>query len=89
MYALNLAADSRILSVCTVLSIGSYDGMPIVNTLPDDDVTDYKYIDGKYVYDPLPKPEESEAQPTLEERVEQTEADIEYIAMMTGIDMEV
>lgn len=67
MYALNLAADSRILSVCTVLSIGSYDGMPIVNTLPDGDVTDYKYIDGEYIYDPLPKPVEPDPVPTTDE----------------------
>ena len=89
MYALNLNTDKRILSACIVLSIGNYDGMPIVNTLPDGDISDYRYVDGEYIYDPLPEPEEPEPYPTLEERVEQTEADIEYIAMMTGVDMEV
>ena len=67
MYALNLDTDNRILSACTVLSIGTYDGMPIVNTLPDGDITDYKYIDGKYVYDPLPDPVEPDPEPTTDE----------------------
>lgn len=31
----------------------------IVDTLPDGDITDYLYIDGEYVYDPLPIPEPS------------------------------
>lgn len=67
MYALNLAKDGRILSVCNVLSIGNYDGMPIVNTLPDGNVADYKYVDGEYVYDPLPADPEPEAEPTADE----------------------
>lgn len=60
-YALNLDEDGRILSA----TYESYAvaGMPIVNTLPDGDITDYKYIDGSYVYDPLPKPA---AEPTAE-----------------------
>ena len=60
MYALNLGEENRILSACKVLGINDYKGMPIVNTLPDGDIYDYKYIDGKYVYDPLPKAEECE-----------------------------
>lgn len=67
MYALNLDTDNRILSACVVLSIGNYAGMPIVNTLPDGDITDYKYIDGEYVYDPLPKPVEPNPEPSTDE----------------------
>ena len=67
MYSLNLDTDNRILSACIVLSTGNYDGMPIVNTLPDGDVTDYKWIDDKYVYDPLPKPVEPDPEPTTDE----------------------
>ena len=66
-YALNLAADGRILSACNVLSIGKYDGMPIASNLPDGDVTDYRYIDGKYVHDPLPDDPEPEPVATTEE----------------------
>lgn len=43
---------------------GEYNGMPVVETFPDD-FPDYLYVDGKYVYDPLPEPEPIE--PTGEE----------------------
>lgn len=54
-YALNLDADGRILSA----TYESYavPGMPIVDTLPDNDIADYKYINSEYVYDPLPEPQ--------------------------------
>ena len=57
MYALNLGEGGRILSACVALSIGNYDGMPQVGSLPEGDISDYKYLGGEYVYDPLPKPE--------------------------------
>lgn len=59
MYSLNLAEDGRILSACVCFEGRVYEN--ITNTLPGGDVTDYKYIDGSYVYDPLPEP-----QPELE-----------------------
>lgn len=60
-YALNLDEDGRILSA----TYESYAvaGMPIVDTLPDGDITDYKYIDGSYVHNPLPKPEPPKPDP--------------------------
>lgn len=64
-YALNLDADGRILSA--TYEAYAVAGMPIVEALPDGDITDYKYIDGSYVYDPLPKPEPQPAEPTAEE----------------------
>lgn len=67
MYALNLDTDNRILSACTVLPIGTYDGMPIVDTLPEGDIIDYKYINNEYVYDPLPEPEPTPTEPTADE----------------------
>lgn len=66
-YALSLDSDKRILSAWTVLSIGKYDGMPKVDTLPDGDITDYKYVDGQYVYEPLPEPEPTPTEPTADE----------------------
>lgn len=65
MYVLNLSEDSRILSAWVIIDGQSYDNMPIVDTLPDGDVSDYKYIGGEYIYDPLPKPEPPE--PTTDE----------------------
>ena len=71
MYVLNLAEDNRILSVGVVIEGQNYDGQVIVNELPDDSdgkwVSDYIYIDGEYIYNPLPRPEESEPEPTADE----------------------
>ena len=54
MYALNLNENNRILSV-------TYDqyapqSQPRVEELPEGDVSDYLYVDGEYVYDPIPVP---------------------------------
>lgn len=55
MYALNLDTDGRILSACVCLEGFEYTN--IVETLPEGDISNYKYINGEYVYDPLPEPE--------------------------------
>jgi hypothetical protein len=56
MIALNLSNDNRILSAWRVLPNGNYEGMTIVDTLPDGNLPDYRYVDGEFVHDPLPKP---------------------------------
>lgn len=63
-YALNLDADGRILSA----TYESYAvaGMPIVNTLPDNDIIDYKYINGEFIYEPLPEPIQPQ-EPTIDD----------------------
>ena len=63
-YALNLDADGRILSV--TYELYAVTGMPIVNTLPDNDITDYKYINGEFIYEPLPEPIQSQ-EPTIDD----------------------
>lgn len=55
MYALNLSDDKRILSVCIAL-LTTPDTLPRVDLLPDGEVTDYRYENGEYIYDPLPDP---------------------------------
>lgn len=50
----------------------------IVDTLPDGDVTDYKYINGEYVHDPKPKPDPPEPEPTAEEDTLSMIVDHEY-----------
>lgn len=65
MIALNLSTDNRILSACKVLPNGNYDGMPIVDTLPEGNLPDYLYINGEYIYDPLPKEPEPAPAPTV------------------------
>lgn len=72
-YALNLSEDKRILSASVG---GNYDGMPIVDTLPEGNLPDYLYVNGAYVYDPLPKPEQPEPAPSLESRVATVESDV-------------
>lgn len=77
-FALNIADDGRILSA-TFEQYAAPDAI-IVDVLPEGDITDYRYVDGAYVYDPLPEPEPVEPEPTQLDRVE---AQATYTAMMT------
>ena len=54
-YVLYLHNDHRIHSACVALSGRDYGDAPIVDTLPEGDITDYRYVRKKFVYDPLPK----------------------------------
>lgn len=67
MYVLNLDSDNKILSAWVKLDGQTYGGMSVVDTLPNGDVSDYKYIDGEYAYDPLPEPEPEPPEPTTDE----------------------
>ena len=78
MYALNLAEDKRILSAWVVLPDGNYDGMPLVDVLPDGDITDYLYVNEQYVYDPMPEPEPPEPEPAPSEDSVWDELDAAY-----------
>ena len=65
MYALNLdPEDNRVLSATKDKS--GAEGQPRVDHLPDDDISDYRFIDGEFVYDPLPKPPEPEPEPAMQ-----------------------
>lgn len=79
MYALNLNTDNRILSACVVLP-STPDTMPRVDSLPDGDINDYLFVNGEYLFDPVPKPEPPEPEPTDYDRLE---AQVTYTAMMT------
>lgn len=61
-YALNLAEDKRILSA-TYPKYAPADAV-IVDALPEGDISDYLYVDGQYVFDPLPEPEPPAPAPT-------------------------
>lgn len=81
MYALNLSEDSRILSACVVLPSGGddknspvyeiidgkYNGMVVVEMIPDGNIVDYLYIDGEYIYEPLPQEPAIKLEPTTDE----------------------
>lgn len=60
-YALNLATDNRILSVCECIEGMEYN--IVVESFPDGDVSDYRYKNGEFIYDPLPKPEPPKPDP--------------------------
>ena len=73
-YGLVLDEDNRIMDAPVQRYAPEDAG--IVDTLPDGDITDYLYVNSKYVYDPLPRPEpEPDDTPTLENRVETLETD--------------
>lgn len=81
--ALCLHEDNRIHSAWKVLPNGKYDGMPIVDTLPTEGksgkegfITNYFYIDKKFVYDPKPEQDKPEPAPSLETRVVTVESDV-------------
>ena len=65
IYALNVDENNRILSV----TFDQYapQSQPRVETLPEGDVSDYRYEDGQYIYDPLPKPPEPADEPSADE----------------------
>ena len=67
MYSLNLAEDNRILSVCVCLAGQTYNN--IIDTLPDGDITDYKYINGEFIYEPLPEPIQPQ-EPTIDDIID-------------------
>lgn len=73
-YALNLAVDGRVLSVTfpeyAVTSVA-------VETLPEGDISDYRFVEGVFDYDPLPEPAENPSQ------LDRLEAQLIYTAMMT------
>lgn len=71
MYALNLDENGRILSV-TLEKYAPKDAT-LVETLPDGNVADYLYVEGEYVYDPLPEPEQPEQPEDLSVRVQALE----------------
>lgn len=77
MYALNLSEDNRILSV--TLDEFAPSEQPRVETLPEGDVSDYKYIDGEYVHEPLSEP----PAPPEPVDIDTLEAQIVYTAMCT------
>lgn len=83
-YALNLAEDNRILSA-TFEQYASADAV-LVDELPDGNIADYLYLDGEYVFDPMPVPEEPEVEPS---QLDIIEAQVTYTAMMTDTLLEV
>ena len=70
-YALNLGEDGRILSA--TYEQFAVEGMPIVETLPEGDISEYRYVNGEFIHDPLPQPESPPTELTQEERITELE----------------
>ena len=86
-YKLSLDENNRI--VYFTLSENAPAFLVRVNYLPDlqDDkylIQDFKYIDGQYIYDPIPKPI-PDPQPT---KLDLIEAQVLYTALMTDTVLE-
>ena len=82
-YALNLAEDGRILSATyeEYATIGAI----IVESFPEGDLSEYRYVNGEYIHDPIP------VEPVVEEpsQLDIIEAQVAYTAMMTDTLLEV
>ena len=74
-YALNLAEDGRVLSVTKERFAPT--NAVLVDEKPDGNVADYRFVDGQYVYEPIPVEETKPSQLDL------IEAQVAYTAMMT------
>lgn len=83
-YALNLAEDGRVLSV--TYEEYAWEGNVLVDELPEGDISEYLYLDGQYVHDPLPPDPAPDEQPT---QLDIIEAQVVYTAMMTDTLLEV
>lgn len=57
-YALNLAENGRIMSA-TFPEYAPTNAV-IVDMLPEGDIYEYRYVNGEYIHDPLPEPEQPE-----------------------------
>ena len=65
MFALCLEND-RILAAVVALPC-TPPSMPRVDALPEGDINDWLFVDNKFVYDPLPRPEPPTPEPTADE----------------------
>lgn len=90
-YVLNLAEDGRILSAGiyhTALPEGAIEvaALPTGDTEAEKRITNYCYVDGEFIYAPLPESPNLDLSPTQLDRIE---AQITYTAMMTDTLLEV
>lgn len=76
-YGLVLDDDNRI--VDAPVQRYAPEGAIIVDTLPEGNITDYLYVNGEYIYDPIPVVE-VEPQPS---QLDIIDSRVTYLAMMT------
>lgn len=80
MIVLNVSDDGRVLSAAIYAKPPTGALMIDESELPTGSITDYLYVDGAFVYDPLPTQEEStQEEPTQEERISALEEALDMI----------
>lgn len=83
-YGLTLDENNRIVSVAEQRY--ATEGAIIVDELPEGNYSDYLYVDGEYVYDPQPVPEQPEEKPTDKERITQLEEELQATKIFLGLE---
>ena len=76
MYAIKIDETGRLLYATK--PIYADDECILVPSLPDGDITEYLYVNGGYVHDPLPV-EVVERQPSLEDQVKELQEALEML----------
>ena len=86
-FVLDLAEDNHI-TMASIYHVEIPQGAITVDELPDEDkfITDYRFENGEFIYDPLPKLEPIEPGPF---DIDRLEAQVAYTAMMTDTLLEV
>ena len=74
MNFIKLDSENRIIEALSSNYMIDEEGIEVLS-LPNGNIFDYKYIDGKYVYEPLPEPELPPLDPA-EERIRALEKEI-------------
>lgn len=82
MVVLNLGQNGRVLSAALQETVPY--GTVVAEKLPEGDITQYRYLEGTFVHDPLPQ--QDQPIPTQMDRLE---AQLVYTAMMTDTLLEV
>lgn len=75
-YALNISETNAVLSA--TYEEFAWEGCPIVDHLPEGDITDYDFIDGEYVLNEERKAERERA----EEEAENLATEADYLALL-------
>lgn len=85
-FVLDLTEDNHV-AMAGIYHVEIPQGAITVDEIPDEGhpITDYRYENGEFIYDPLPEPEPFDPGPSIIDRLE---AQVVYTAMMTNTMLE-
>lgn len=80
-FVLDLAEDNHVI-MASIYHVEIPKGAITVDEIPDEGyfITDYRFENGEFIYDPLPEPEPFDPGPS---QLDKIEAQVTYTAMMT------